>query len=270
MDRPGLLSTNVEDGIAIATIGSAERIHFDPEIADCLYDTLKVWAHDETVRVVILTGGAPGYFIRHYSVAAIISAGEAVRGAGITPKEDADTQFFSFDHAITLCETMPKPVIAAISGTCMGGAYEMALGCDLRIAQDGPYQIGLPEVNLGILPGAGGTQRLPRLVGPGAALAHILLGDPLDPREAERRGFVHEVIVGKALTRAWEVAQRLRQLDPPALAYIKRLVRGALDRPLADGLKLERNLFMMLACSDAALTRMRAYEAGTLTFTASD
>jgi len=85
MDRPGVLSTRVEDGIAIATLGSAERIHFDPELADCLYDTLKAWAEDESVRVVILTGGAPGYFIRHYSVAAIIAAGEAVRQSGITP-----------------------------------------------------------------------------------------------------------------------------------------------------------------------------------------
>ena len=270
MDRSGLLSTRIDDGIAVATIGSAERIHFDPEIADCLYETLKSWADDARVRVVILTGGAPGYFIRHYSVAAIIAAGEAVRAAGITPKEDDETQFFSFDHAIGLCETMPKPVIAAISGTCMGGAYEMALGCDLRIAEDGPYQIGLPEVNLGILPGAGGTQRLPRLVGPGAALAHILMGEPLDPREAERRGFVHQTVEGKALVRAMEIAQRLRQLDAPALAHIKRLVRGALDRPLPDGLKLERNLFMMLAVSDAALKRMRDYEAGNLTFTASD
>jgi len=270
MDKPGLLSARVEDGIGLATIGSPERIHFDPEIADCVYDTLKTWADDESVRVVILTGGAPGYFIRHYSVAAIIAAGEAVRASRRTPKEDDETQFFSFDHAIGLCETMPKPVIAAISGTCMGGAYEMALGCDLRIAEDGPYQIGLPEVNLGILPGAGGTQRLPRLIGPGAALAHILLGEPLDPREAERRGFVHQTVEGKALNRALEIAQRLRQLDAPALAYIKRLVRGALDRPLADGLKLERNLFMMLACSDAALMRMRAYEAGNLAFNAPD
>ena len=74
MDKPGLLSTKIESRIAVAAIGSAERIHFDPEIAECLYDTLKTWANDESVRVVILTGGAPGYFIRHYSVAAIIAA----------------------------------------------------------------------------------------------------------------------------------------------------------------------------------------------------
>jgi len=270
VDKPGLLSTKIESRIAVAAIGSAERIHFDPEIAECLYDTLKTWANDESVRVVILTGGAPGYFIRHYSVAAIIAAGESIRASGVQPKEGDEPRCFAFDHGLALCGTMPQPVIAAISGTCMGGGYEMAVGCDLRIAEGGPYQVGWPELNRGILPGAGGTQRLPRLVGPGAALMHILLGQPLSPREAEQRGFVHECVEGKALTRAVEIAKRLAQSDAPALAYIKRLVRGAVDRPLAEGLKLERNLFLMLAASDAALKRMRAYEAGDFSFTAPD
>lgn len=270
MDKPGVLATRVEDGIAIATIGSAERIHFDPEIAEHLYDALKVWARDEAVRVIVLTGGGPGYFLRHYSVAAIIAAGEGLRDSGVQLSENRDPAFFAFDHAINLCESMPKPVIAAISGTCMGGAFELALGCDIRIAEDGPYQIGLPEVNLGILPGAGGTQRLPRLIGPGAALMHILLGDSLSPRLAEAKGFVHETVGGKALDRAMEIARRLAALDAPALCHIKKLVRGAEGRPLADGLKLERNLFSMLASSEAALKRMRDYEAGTLTFPSPD
>jgi enoyl-CoA hydratase len=83
---------------------------------------------------------------------------------------------------------MPKPVIAAISGTALAGGFEFALSCDLRIAEDGDYLIGLPEAHLGLLPGAGGTQRLPRAIGTPAALMHILMGDPLTPREAERKG----------------------------------------------------------------------------------
>ena len=76
---------------------------------------------------------------------------------------------------------MPKPVIAAISGTGLAGGFEFALSCDLRIAEDGDYLIGLPETHLGLVPGAGGTQRLPRTIGTSAALMHILMGDPVNP-----------------------------------------------------------------------------------------
>jgi enoyl-CoA hydratase len=270
MDKPGVLGTRIESGIGIVTLGSAERIHFDPEMAECLFEALKTLSSNDSVRAIVLTGGAPGYFIRHYSVPAIIAAGESIRAAGVTIREDQEANFFAFDHAIALCETMPKPVIAALSGSCMGGAFELALACDIRIAEDGPYQIGLPEINLGILPGAGGTQRLPRTIGTAAALMHILMGDPVSPREAERRGLVHETVAGKALTRALEIAKRLARQDAPALAYIKRLVREATSRPLHEGLTLERNLFSRLAASDTALKRMRDYEAGTFTFLSPD
>ena len=266
MDKQGILSSTVEDGIAVATLGSASRIHLDPEMAECLYDTLQAWTKDDAVRVIILTGGAPGYFIKHYSVAEIIVVGEMIQKSGVTLREDAEPGFFALDHAITLCEAMQKPVIAAISGTCMGGALELSLGCDIRIAEDGPYEIGFPEVQLGILPGAGGTQRLPRAIGPAAALMHILIGEPVSPKEAARLGIVHEAVAGKALARAKEVARKLARLDAPALAYIKRLVRSACEKPLSEGLILERNLFTMLAASDAALARMRDYEAGRLNF----
>jgi enoyl-CoA hydratase len=161
---------------------------------------------------------------------------------------------------MALCESMQKPVIAAISGTALAGGFEFALSCDLRIAEDGDYLIGLPEANLGLLPGAGGTQRLPRTIGTPAALMHILMGDPLTPREAERKGLVHETVSGKALDRAMEIAQRLSSYTPESVAYIKRLVRNATETPLAQGLALERNLFLKLCISEPALARMRAYE----------
>jgi len=99
--------------------------------------------------------------------------------------------------------------ITLITGTYLAGGFEFALSCDLRIAEDGDYLIGLPEANLGLLPGAGGTQRLPRTIGTPAALMHILLGVPLTPREAERKGLVHETVSGQALDRAMEIAQRV-------------------------------------------------------------
>ena len=166
---------------------------------------------------------------------------------------------------MALCESMSKPVIAAISGTCLAGGFEFALSCDLRIAEEGDYLIGLPEANLGLLPGAGGTQRLPRTIGTPAALMHILMGIPLTPREAERKGLVHETVSGKALDRAMEIAQRLSSHTPESVAYIKRLVRNATETPLAQGLALERNLFLKLCITEPALARMRSYEEKNIT-----
>jgi enoyl-CoA hydratase/carnithine racemase len=166
---------------------------------------------------------------------------------------------------MALCESMPKPVIAAISGTALAGAFEFALACDLRIAEDGEYLIGLPEAELGLLPGAGGTQRLPRTIGMPAALMHILVGRALNPREAERKGLVHETVSGKALDRAMEIARRLSLHTPESVAYIKRLVRNAMETPLAQGLALERNLFLKLCISEAGLARMRSDEEKKIT-----
>jgi enoyl-CoA hydratase len=184
-----------------------------------------------------------------------------VRASGREWSDNATYHGGFFDKAMALCESMPKPVIAAISGTALAGAFEFTLACDLRIAEDGDYLIGLPEAELGLLPGAGGTQRLPRTVGMPAALMHILMGKPLNPREAERKGFVHETVSGKAIDRAMEIAERLSSLSPGSLSSIKRLVRNTAETPLAQGLALERNLFLRLCISDEALARMRSYDA---------
>jgi enoyl-CoA hydratase len=260
-----VLTATVADGIAVITLGSAKRIYFDAEMGDALTEALDGFAGDADVRVVVVTGGAPGYFIRHFTVAALIQLAESLRAAGREWPENATYNGGFFDKAIALCESMPKPVIAAISGTCLAGGFEFALSCDLRIAEDGDYLIGLPEANLGLLPGAGGKQRLPRTIGTPAALMHILMGIALAPREAERKGLVHETVSGKALDRAMEVAQRLSSFPKESVAYIKRLVRNATETPLAEGLALERNLFLKLCISDLALARMRSYEEAHIT-----
>ena len=134
-----------------------------------------------------------------------------------------------------------KPVIAAISGTALAEAFEFTLACDIRIAEDGDYLIGLPETELGLLPGASGTQRLPRTIGPAAALMHILMGRPLNPRDAEKKGLVHETVSGKAIDRAMEIAKRFCSHAPESL-------------PLHE-----------MCVSDQALARMRSYEAKKIT-----
>src|SRR5438270_9006042 len=260
-----ILTTKVADGIAVITLGSAKRIYFDAEMGDVLTEALDQFAGDAKVRVVVITGGAPGYFNRHFSIPALIEIAESLRASGRQWPENATYNGGFFDKAMALCESMPKPVIAAISGTALAGAFEFALACDLRIAEDGDYLIGLPEAELGLLPGAGGTQRLPRTIGSAAALMHILMGQPLNPRDAERKGLVHETVSGKAIDRAMEIAKRFCSHTPESLGYIKRLVRSAIDTPLAEGLALERNLFMRLCVSDQALARMRSYEAKEIT-----
>jgi enoyl-CoA hydratase/carnithine racemase len=260
-----VLTTRVADDIAVVTLGSARRIYFDEEMGDALTEALDGFAGDSNVRVVIVTGGAPGYFIRHYSIAALIRLAESLRASGREWPENATYNGGFLAKSIALCESMPKPVIAAISGTALAGGFEFALSCDLRIAEDGDYLIGFLEPHLGLVPSAGGTQRLPRTIGTPAALMHILMGDPLTPREAERKGLVHETVSGKALDRAMEIAQRLSSYTPESVAYIKRLVRNATEMPLAQGLALERDLFLKLCISESALARMRSYEEKKIT-----
>jgi enoyl-CoA hydratase/carnithine racemase len=260
-----VLTARAADGIAVITLGSAKRMYFDAEMGEALTAALENFAGDPNVRVVVVTGGTPGYFNRHFSIPALIEFAEAVRNSGRQWPDNAAYHGGFFDRAMALCETMPKPVIAAISGTALAGAFEFTLACDIRIAEDGDYLIGLPEAELGLLPGAGGTQRLPRAIGMPAALMHILMGKPLNPREAEKKGLVHETVSGKALDRAIEIARRLVSHTPESLGYIKRLVRNATETPLAEGLALERNLFLRLCVSEAGLSRMRSYESKKIT-----
>jgi enoyl-CoA hydratase len=264
MVAPEVLSTRIEGGIALVTLGSPSRIYFDPEMGDALLEALTALADDRAVRVIVVTGGAPGYFVRHYSVAELIKTGERLR-EGPAWAEDRPYTAGSLAAAMRLVEQAPKPVIAAISGSAMGGGFEFTLACDIRIAELGDYRIGLPEINIGILPGGGGTQRLPRVVGATTALMHILMGEALPPEQAAQKGFVHEAVPGKALDRAMEIARRLATHTPESVAAIKRLVRAAVETPLDRGLQLERNLFMNLCRSDEAIARMKAYEARRLT-----
>jgi enoyl-CoA hydratase len=263
MPHPDVLSTAIADGIAVVTLGSEKRIYFDPEMSDALFEAMRDLAANDAVRAIVVTGGAPGYFVRHYSVKALIELGERLKGQDWP--EDTPYQAGSFDQAMRLAETMDKPVIAAIGGSAMGGGFEFCLACDIRIAQEGDFQIGLPEINVGILPGGGGTQRLARTIGTPDALMHILMGVTLNPLEAAAKGFVQETVKGKALDRALEIARRLATHTPQSVRYIKRLVKGAAETPLDQGLALERNLFMKLCIGEPALARMKAYEAQNLT-----
>jgi enoyl-CoA hydratase len=260
-----VLSTRVADTIAIITLGSHKRIYFDAEMGDALTAALDGYAGDPNIRAVVLTDGAPGYFARHFSITSLLQLAEPLRACGREWPDKATYNARFFDKAMALCKSMLKPVIAAISGTCLAGAFEFALSCDLRVAEDGNYLIGLPETNLRLVPGAGGTQRLARTIGTAAALMHILMRYAVNPKEAAKLGLVHESVSGKALDRAMEIARRLASHPAESVAAMRRLVRNATETPLAQGLALERNLFLKLCISDAGLARMRSYKAANIT-----
>ncbi len=213
---------------------------------------------DEELRAIILTGGIEGKFITHYSV-------EELAAAAADPAECARTfpeLEAGFHRLLERIMLMPKAVIAAINGDCMGGGYELALACDFRLAADGPYQIGLPEAVLGILPGGGGTQRLPRLIGRARALEVMLFGNVYHPREAERMGMVNRVLAPETLMSfAMGWARTLAKRPPRSIGAIKRAVQLGMDRDLAAGLYVERSEMRDVMCTEDARTIMNAYNA---------
>src|SRR5256884_7430957 len=122
-----VLTTKVADGIAVITLGSATRIYFDAEMGDALTEALEGFAGDANVCVVVVTGGAPGYFNRHFSIPALIEIAESLRASGRQWPENATYNGGCFDKAMALCESMPKPVIAAISGTAPGRRFRVCV-----------------------------------------------------------------------------------------------------------------------------------------------
>ncbi len=212
-------------------------------------------------RVVLLTGRDAGVFVRHYDVGLLEQRGRAMAARGLRFALDRPVPEAPLHRALARIEASDRIFIAAINGICMGGGYELALACDLRYAQAGRYRIGLPEVNIGLLPGAGGTQKLQRVMGAARALETLLLGRTFEPGEAAAQGLVH-ACVDDVLAHALAVAQELAAKPQPALGHIKRLARRAGQEDAASGLAGERTLFCDTLVSDAALQRMAEMNAG--------
>ncbi|MEQ9519892.1 MAG: enoyl-CoA hydratase/isomerase family protein [Parvibaculum sp.] len=217
---------------------------------------------DDSVRSIVFTGAVPGVFIRHYDVNEILDAVAAVKASGHDRAGlmEAGKRGNPISALFDRVDAFPKPTIAAINGFCQGGGFEFALCCDIRIAEAGDYQIGLPETNIGIFPGAGGTQRLPRAIGEAQALELILRGRTLSPDEAASKGLVHFHVTSPALEYALQIADELNAKSPQALAAAKVLVKGANQRPLVEGCATERGVFSsLLAESDDAISMMSAF-----------
>lgn len=182
---------------------------------------------DDAVRAIILSGGQDGVFIRHAEVGQIERAGQAMASGRIDSCAFVNSPFVRLGALLDAAE---KPVIAAIDGLCMGGGFEIALACTVRIAGDGAIAIGLPEIRIDIFPGGGGTQRLARLIGAHQARLFMLQGRVVDAHGALALGLVDEV-VPNALSRATELARELAARHPDAVSAIMRLTcPGPADR----------------------------------------
>ena len=245
------ISVRREGSVAIATITNPPMGYMDSGTVAELDAATAELAADESVRAIVITGGLPGVFVRHYSVVELGALSRSLRDRATVVDIDERVPERDIDRLFRRIETMPKPVIAAINGLAMGGGFELTLACDIRVAEEGDYEVGLPEIKVGILPGAGGTQKLARLVGTARALEMTLRGRTVSPKEAFELGIAQELTRrGEALERALAIAREMASKSPRAAGHIKRLVRMARETPLDEGLALERTLFLDLMVSD--------------------
>jgi enoyl-CoA hydratase len=240
----------VDDGVATVTLNR-------PDVHNAMNDSMRrellrcfeSLATDETVRVVVVTGAGARAF----------SAGADIREF-VAPQ--VPTVFREHRRRIDFRAVMdrcPQVIIAAIGGYAFGGGLELALACDIRIAA-ADARLGLTEVDLAIIPGGGGTQRLPRLVGRSKALEMILSAARIDATEALRIGLVERVVpAGEALKAGQELARVLAAKAPLALRYAKEAVVKGLDLPLADGIRLESDLATLLRTTEDRVEGAKAF-----------
>ncbi len=251
-------TTENQGKIAILKVGDPETGYMDEAGLDALHKEFRRAEAAEETRAVIITGAAEGAFVQHFRLAEIEKTSRKLIERGASYGEDSYVGERTMDLLFHRLAASRLPVIAAMNGNAQGIGLELALACDYRIALDGDYLIGFPEIRLGTLPGAGGTQRLTRLIGTGPSMEMILFGEPVSPREALALRIVHSLsaddVVGSALARA----EQLAGMPPPAVAYCKRLVHAAGSMSPREGLDLERRLFMDLLTRPEALDRVSA------------
>ena len=211
---------------------------------------------DAAIRVVIITGAGDKAFIAGADISEF--AGRSAVDQYRVMKAA------SVYHAV---DAFPKPIIAAINGFCLGGGCELAMACDIRIASD-TAKLGQPEINLGIIPGGGGTQRLPRLVGLGQAFKLLYTGDLIDAAEALRIGLVDEVVpAAELMARVRALADQIASKSPVALELIKEAVRASVRTSLDEGLRHETTLFGLVFSSQDKEEGVKAFlEKRTPTF----
>jgi enoyl-CoA hydratase len=239
-----------DDGVAVVTVDRPDALNaLNHETLEALRDRLRELALETEVRVIVLTG-----------------AGDRAFAAGADIKEMADMTVLeahawgSLGHeCCRLLESMPKPTLAAVNGFALGGGCELALACDIRYASENA-KFGQPEINLAVIPGWGGTQRLARAIGPALAKDLILTGRSIDAAEAHRLGLISAVYpAGELLDRVLETAASLAKKSSVALSAAKDATNRALQGDLGAGLSYEAILFAALFATEDQKEGMSAF-----------
>ena len=240
----------VEEGVAVLSLNRAPANAYDMQMLRDLGDAVRRVREDSAVRVAVVRSALPKFFCT---------------GADISTLQDSDraafANFLTVAHeAVDMITKTPKLFIAAIAGHCIGGGLEIALSCDFRFASGGKYRLGLAEVNLGLSPGMGGTQRLPRLIPKSRALHMMVTGETISPDDALAAGIVDRVIPEASF---WdEVMAHARKLAAgPSMAqgYIKLSVNAGLETSLAEGLAIERAHQNQLFASQDVAEGLKAF-----------
>src|SRR5579883_3408014 len=254
-DAAKLVESRREGAVAIVTLTNPPANAYSYEMMRQLDEAILAARFDDAVQAIVLTGAGEKFFCAGADIAML----------------NAVTPSFKYNFCLhaneTLCrlEQTPKLVIAALNGHCVGGGLEIALAADLRLARRGAGKLGLPEVNLGVLPGTGGTQRLVRLVGKAKAIELMALGETMDFERAHALGLVTAIVDPDGgrpfLEQAIDYARRFTAPDraPLAVGRIKRAVQTGGEIPLESGLALERELQQLLFQSDDAREGIAAY-----------
>jgi enoyl-CoA hydratase len=206
--------------------------------------------HDSSIRVVTLTGAGEKAFVSGGDISIM------AEGAGYV---ETLTEVPLGQQVCNRIELFPKPVIARINGIALGGGTELALSCDIRIASDNAI-FGLPEIRLGIIPGYGGTQRLPRLIGMGKAKELILTGDHIDAKEAYGMGLVNKVVPKDELDSAvFKMSQKIASKSPIALHMAKEAINRGMQSDLQTGMAIEAKCFSLCFGSEDRVEGMKAF-----------
>lgn len=250
-----LVNYETDHGVAIVTLNDPPVNAYTHEMMKELDDAILEARFDSDIHVIVLTGCGDRYFCC---------------GANIDMLREADPTFKYYfclhaNETLRRLEETPKLCIAAINGHCVGGGFEVALACDIRIARVGAFKLGLPEVKLGVLPGTGGTQRLTHLVGKARAMQIMIEGENFSQEQGLEWGLLHYLWdTGSLATFQEKVSDYAHKFTPPgkaplAVGRIKRAVQAALDLPLDQGLALERELQAELFASEDCHEGLQAF-----------
>ena len=249
-----------EGAVAVCTIVNPPQNLMNGRMVEEFLQLADEVEANAAVRALVLTGGVEGIFITHYDVSELAAVSAQLQDLeGSLPEELHPTH-----QAFNRFQSLPKPVVAAINGVATGGGCELALACDFRFMARAGF-IGLPEVTVGILPGAGGTQRMARLLGTAKALEMILLSRLVSADGAEAIGLIHKAFDPQDLMPGvMAFARALAERPPVSVAQVKKCIHEGVQLPLLQGLKLEQDCFWETMRSPDALRLMTDYVEGRL------